>query len=145
MAHSPIAGDLTDLSLQTLYDATANQNAKQKAPGTGRQWKILWVYVAYTSDANAGNREIQLALQTSGTSEIFLAKALNVQIASQTEKYIWLPGLLEPAETVAGIHWLPLPRECWIPANYILRVEDIAAISATDDMILFIAYQEVDL
>lgn len=122
--------------LETQGDADANANAKTYTVPAGEEWIVQSIYVSYTSDATAGNR--QLAVQVLDASDNVLAdfRAAAVQAASLTRVYMF--GAFHDTDfrdtDYLGVGMPPLV----LSAGQKLKIFDKAnngnGISAADDM-----------
>lgn len=125
----------------SFRDATANDISKAIAGDVGESaWQLLFANVVYVSNANAGNRLLTITLADADANEVISINAPGVQIASKTYHYKLLQGITrETLSTVApasvdGIIQMPIPADFIVPAGYSLTIEDLTAVSATDDM-----------
>lgn len=120
-------------------DEGANDSDKTFTVDAGEEWYIESIWVEYVSDANAGNRQLAIELQDDTTDVIARVLAGVVQAASLTRYYQFAPHLANLtafAGTATNHLTTPIP-EWYLPASYIIRVYDMAAIAAgTDDMVV---------
>ena len=119
-------------------DENLNDSDKTFTVTAAKVWEILWIWVEFTSDGTAGSRQLTVELQDSLPDVIFQMRAGIVQAQSLTRYYLFAPM---GAEIVAfrdtDFLYVPLPPKIVLPASYIIRVYDKAAIAAaTDDMIV---------
>lgn len=124
-------------SLQS--DEALNDSDKTFTVPPLTQWKIKWIWVEYISDGNAGNRELVVEIQDDAADVIARIKVSIVQIASITRYYMLAPNVTELTAfrgTVAADYLSTIMPEWVLPAGYIVRIWDSAAIAAaTDDMV----------
>lgn len=129
-----------------VADEAANDSDKTITVPAGKRWKIKSIRVELTTTADAGNRQLDILFTDSADDVIFDCKALNVQIASQTEIYHAIPttSLGDSLETVAGRHWLGFPLNTILIGGDKIRIYDSAAIqAAADDMVIQMMVEEV--
>ena len=117
--------------LRVISETVANDSNKTITVTTARVWQVLAVYASLVTTATVGNRLMALIVGD-GTNEIYRNAAANVQVASVTEYYAWLPQVAVPAETVATFHHLPFPFS-YLAGGSTLQVYDNAAIDAAAD------------
>lgn len=125
---------LTDTWLGALEsDTTANDSDKSFTVPAGYEAYCMSVRVELTTTATVGNRQITLLFTTGGGTTILAVKAGTTQAASLTRYYnfaIGMPDLFGFRDTSTLMTPLPGVR---LPAGYILRVYDSAAIDAAQD------------
>ena len=120
-----------------ISEETANDSDKSFTVPANRQYQYLSVWVELISDANVGDRQITIEIQDAAADVIGQVRAGIVQAASLTRNYLFSPPLAD----LLGFRdtnylMTPLPMIV-LPATYILRVYDSAAIAAaTDDMVV---------
>ena len=103
-----------------------------------REVTLRWVHVTYTSDANAGNRQISLSL-TDGTNAYWDTHAGAVQAASNVYHYHFLPGIYRETSFTDSEIEVPIAIESVIPAGFHLVFVDETGVSGSDSFI--ISYQ----
>lgn len=126
-------------------DVTLNDIDKRFTVPDGKQWKILTVFVELVTTATAGNRRIQLRIDSAGGARLWNTSALNVQIASTTERYNFQRGTQEPTEPLATQHFIPLPLETILPSGFSIRIQEVVAVDVLDDMTVQILLEETDV
>jgi len=105
--------------------------------------QIQTIWVDYTSDGNAGNRQLCVELQSPGTDVVLQIRAGAVQAASLTRYYFFASGVVDmtafrDTDYISNV----FPSDLVIPAAYIIRIYDKAAISAAgDDMVVRMLYK----
>ena len=120
-----------------ISEETADDSDKSFTVPANRQYQYLSVWVELTTTADAGNRQITIEIQDAAADVIGQVRAGIVQAASLTRYYMFSP----PLGDLVGFRdtnylMTPLPMIV-LPATYILRVYDSAAIAAgADDMIV---------
>jgi len=127
-------------------DNTLNTNDKNVEIPKGKMWKVKTIEISYTSDANAGNRIITLAIRkdTAGGRSLYYMGAGSVQAQGLTRYYTFLPNAVRETTFVASRVIVPLP-DIFIPGGYFIRISDEANISALDDFTFILTYEEYDI
>jgi hypothetical protein len=124
-----------------LSDVALNDSDKSFTVPAATEYQILWIWVEYTSDANAGDRQLQIQVQNSGADVIAdWARAGDVQAASLTRNYLF-GAAVSDLGTFRDTDFMttPIPAGGFLQAGDILRVFDNNAVAAaTDDMIVHI-------
>jgi len=119
-----------------IVDTALNDSAKTLTVPTGEIWELYSIYVDYTCSADAGNRQLNLTMQTTNAAVIAYIHALNVMIADAHEYFHFGVNVGSVTEPVATFHCLPLPAVS-LPAGSVIRIMDIATIAgAADDMVI---------
>lgn len=118
-------------------DETADDSDKSFTVPAGRMWEIISIWVELTSTATVGNRQMQVDIQDSGSDVVMAVAAGAVQAASLTRNYLFGDHLPDLTAFRAGdLLSTPIPP-LQLPAGFIVRVYDSAAIAAAaDDMIV---------
>jgi hypothetical protein len=129
--------DTWELELQS--DDTPNDNDKAFNVPAGYEWQVLWIWVEYTSDANAGDRQIEIQLRDGTNDVIADFRPGAVQAASLTRYYVFAPALAD-LTAFRDTNWLmtPLPPTVFLPAGYDVRIFDNNGVSGADDMVIHI-------
>lgn len=126
-----------DWELYTHLDAAVNDNDKTFAVPATQEWQLLWIYVAYTSDANAGNRQLQVNFITGGGVVFGQVRPNAAQAASLTRHYMIAPSLANQLAFYDTDHLqAPLPPTTFLQSNFQVRVYDNNGVSPLDDMIV---------
>jgi hypothetical protein len=128
--------DTWTLSLQS--DETDNDSDKNFTVGAGLEWQILWIWVEYTSDANAGNRQLEIQFRDAADDVIGSVRAGTTQAASLTRYYMFGPALADLAAFRDTDYLMtPMPPTVFLSAGYDVRIFDNNAVAAaTDDMVV---------
>lgn len=103
-------------------------------PG-GKSWKILNVYLEWTSDVNAGNREIALEIDKSGDGTLdnqFFVASRNFQAASLTQMYNFFPGASDTGSASATTQNISIPPNLVLTERNAIYVFDNASIAVGD-------------
>lgn len=100
-------------------------------------WEIVNIWIEYTSSADVGNRLLMVELMDDAADVIGRFTAGIVQAASLTRYYTFAPGVPDLTafrNTSYLSNPMPIIR---LPASYVIRICDSAAIAAAaDDMIV---------
>lgn len=118
-------------------DETANDSDKSFTVPASTEWIVKWVWVELTTDAAAGNRQMEVQIQDSAADVIAQFRAGVVQAASLARYYQFSP-FVSDLTAFRDTTYLSTPMpEVHIPASYVVRVWDNKAIAAAaDDMIV---------
>lgn len=123
-----------------VSDAVADDSDKSFAVPASYEYKISNIFVTYVSTADAGNRQLVVEI-TDGTNVIAQARAGIVQAASLTRYYNFskdMPELTAFRDTDYLSVQIP---DVQLPAAYVVRVYDKAAIAAAaDDMTVQVTF-----
>jgi hypothetical protein len=126
--------NFTDWQIWHESDLTADSNDKTITVPAGYEWQVLWVYVEYTSDANAGARQLQLNIRDAGGNLIGQVRPGVTQAASLTYYYMFGPSLADlTAVRDTDFIMTPFPPTIFLPAGYSVQVLDNNGVSALDD------------
>lgn len=133
-------------NIVVVRDVKLNDSDKTITVPVGKQWKILYASIRFIASAQAGNRRIQIIINDDNSNIVWDLSAINVQVASTTERYMLAPGVSNSQEDFAGRHVIPLPSEAILGGGFIFRFLDSAAIDvAVDDMIINMVVEETDV
>lgn len=118
-------------------DATANDSDKEFTVTASQVWEIKSIWVAFTSTATVGNRQIVVEFKNDSDVVFAQARAGATQAASLTRYYLFAPGVADMTSfRDTDFLTTPIP-EYSFSAGYDIRVYDKAAIdAAADDMTL---------
>jgi hypothetical protein len=123
-----------------VSDVAADDSDKSFTVPANYEYKISNIFVTYISTATAGNRQLVVEI-TDGTNVIAQARVGIVQTASLTRYYNFsktMPELTAFRDTDYLSTMLP---DLILPATYVVRVYDKAAIAAAaDDMTVRITF-----
>jgi len=121
-----------------IPDETANDSDKSFTVPANYMYQVLWIWVELTSDATVGNRQMTIELQDNAADVIGRWKAGAVQAASLTRNYCFGPSNADlTAFRDTTFLMTPIPPTVVLPAGYIIRVYDSAAVAAAaDDMVV---------
>jgi len=118
-------------------EETANDSDKSFTVPAGEEWVVEWLWVEYTSDANAGNRQLEVEIQDDAADVIAKVVVSVTQAASLTYYYLLAPDVTELAALRDTDKLTTIMPKWVLPAGYVVRVWDNNAVSAAgDDMIL---------
>jgi len=137
-------------------DGTLNDSDKSFTVPAGKLWKINAIYAQLNCTATVGNRE--LVAYVSDGANVILGFGTNVSVtasqvsvmrlrtgqgayATTATVYLTAPQNLAEAGVNDG-----LPTDFYLPAGYIIRVYDVAAVdAAADDLVVVLHYVEYDV
>lgn len=124
--------------IQTIADEVLNDSDKVIAVPADEEYQILWIWVELTTDANAGNRQLQIDFRDVGLDVVGQVRPGIVQAASLTRYYMFAPALADLAAFRDTDYLMtPLPPTVFLPTAYSVRIFDNNAVSAAgDDMIV---------
>lgn len=132
------------MNFELYKDITANNSSKTIVVPEWEEWDLATVFVNFISSSATGNRQLQLSLLAPDNTTIFQTRALDVQAASLTNTYAFMPGGDNEAHTDAKWFQNALPMPCRVPAGYQILILDAAGVDAThDDMSIFIHYRNM--
>jgi len=123
---------VTETWNSTMQESSADAiNATINTVSSGEDWHIMWAWVEYLSDANAGNRQIVMQVRDSGDSLVMEIIPGVTQAASLTYKYMFAPGLSDmTAVRDTDYIMTPIPPTLIIPEFYDINIYDQADISS---------------
>ena len=125
-----------DLSPDLQADEAPNDSDKSFTVPADTEWIIKSIWVEYTSDGNAGNRQLAIEIQDDAADVIAQVRVGIVQAATLTRYYMLAPHVTELAAFRDTDYLSTIMPEWILPAGYVVRVWDNKAISAAgDDMI----------
>jgi hypothetical protein len=103
----------------------------------GYEYQILWVWVEYTCDGNAGNRQLEVSLLDAANDEIGSILVGATQAAGLTRYYMLAPTLADMA-AFRDVAWLmtPFPPTVYLSAGQSVRVFDNNVVSVGDAMVI---------
>lgn len=98
----------------------------------GVKWKLKSIFVRWTSDVNAGNREIRIVINNPDTGNgIFINRSRNFQAASLVIDYNFFVGANDVGSASGGSQVISIPDINLVEGTRI-TVTDFAVISAGD-------------
>ena len=121
-------------------EETTADNEKVISVPADTDWKVLWIWVEYTSNATVGNRKLLIELRDSGDDVIMQLRNEVLQPASKTYYYAYgvdLPNDTEVMDTDYVQH--ALPSNIVLPELFDIHFVDEAGItsdSAGEDLII---------
>lgn len=118
-------------------DEAVDDSDKSFTVPASTEWWIQSIWVELTTSADVGNRQMCIELQDNAADVIFRVKTGAVQAASLTRNYALAPHLPD-LTAFRDTTYLSTPfPDIVLPAAYIIRVYDSAAIAAAaDDMVV---------
>jgi len=135
-------------------DATANDSDKSFTVPTGKRWLLEYVEAVIATSATVGNRAVQLAV-SNGAAYVHMAAPSGSVAASNSGAFLWTTDIALVGNTTqrykitdtniatAGLtDYIPTMI---LPAGYVVRVWDKAAVdAAVDDLTVVLHYVEYD-
>jgi hypothetical protein len=97
---------------------------------------LLFVSVAYTSNATVGNRQIVLQVLDPSNNVLAQHSAGLVQAASLVNRYNFMPCITRETALVNSEVNVPIPFDLMIPSGGSFKVLDTAGIAAGDSMVV---------
>ena len=136
-----------------VRDATADDSDKSFTVPAGKIWQVLQIYMHLTATAAVGDRRPAIEISNgvaniwTGVLGVASASQLAVIEANQTHGSV-TTTIRQPitggANNTNNTAMIPLPT-MFLPAGYIIRCWDSAAIAAaTDDTVVILHYIEYD-
>lgn len=121
-------------------DVTTSSSSKTFTVSSGEEWTINTIYVAYTTNATVGNRQLTIQLLASDNTVLDQSVAGVTQAASLTYSYSFSLGY--PTETSLFNNHLVCPLPNWsMSGGQKLKVFDSAAIAPAgsgENMLVYI-------
>jgi len=121
-------------------EETENDSDKSFTVTASSLWRVKMIWVELTTTATVGNRVMSVEIQDSAADVIFRIDAGAVQAASLTRHYAFAPwnsDLTAFRGASSNLLMTPIPPDLVLPASYIVRVYDSAAVdAAADDMVV---------
>lgn len=118
-------------------DEALNDSDKTLTVPADTQWRVKSIWVEFTSDATAADRQLVIEIQDAAADVISQTRAGVIQGASITRYYLFAPHVTE-LTAFRDTDFLSTVMPEWIlPEGYIIRVWDNNVIAvAADDMII---------
>lgn len=121
-------------SLQS--DTNLNDSDKTFTVPPATQWRIKSIWADFTSTAVVGVRQMTVEIQDGAANVLARIKVGATQIASLNYFYLFSPHVTELTAVRATYYLTTIMPEWVLPATYVIRVYDSAAIDvAADDMV----------
>lgn len=131
--------------IRAIFDGSLNSSVKNFTVPTGKRWEILYISVKFVTSAQTGNRTLEVRLTDPSGNFFFRGTSEQVQAASGTTVYNFLPGISDAASAGARV-MIPLPVQCILPQNFVLTIVDNATIDVSvDDMSVHILLKEFEI
>jgi len=121
-----------------VADEGADDSDKSFTVPANYYYQVLWIWVELTTTATVGNRQMTIELQDDSADVIAQWRAGAVQAASLTRYYCFAPANADlMAFRDTSFLMTPIPPTLLLPASYVVRVYDSAAVAAAaDDMVV---------
>ncbi len=124
-------------TLALVSDTGTNDNDKALTVPAGYEWQILSLFVSYTADGNAGDRQLEVSVRDGADNVVFQVRPGATQAVSEVRYYTFAPSMADLTDfRDTDLMTTPLPPTLFLPANYDVRVRDNNNVSAGDDMII---------
>lgn len=108
-----------------------------------KEVELLFLHCVYTSDANAGNRQILFQLLNPAGNVVLDTHAGAVQAESNVYHYEMMPGIYRETAFIDESIQVPIPAGMVIPAGYTLKVFDDNTVAVGDSMVVSYQTKEV--
>jgi len=138
----PVVVTTDEWTLDYERDATADDSDKTFTVPALEEWHVLWIYVLFTTTADAGTRQIAIEFYDAAANLVAEVRAGATQVADLTRNYTFAAGLADlMAFRDTDNLMTPLPVGLLLQTDWDIRVYDNNAIQvAADDMIVVINY-----
>jgi len=124
-------------------DTTLNDSDKSFTVPAGEMWHLNSIFVTLVTTSAVGNRQIVIEVQNASGVVIGRISAGAVQAASLTRHYLGMQGTYRETAFINNDIQLPIPQDSFLPAGFMLRVYDSAAIAPTaDDMTVSVSLKK---
>lgn len=114
---------------------------------SGKKWRIIALWIQWTSDANAGNRQIFVDFyEPTPSVQSISVESRNFQIASKVIRYSFFIGAGDPVGAAnAEAQSLPLPQDFFLTAGGQIFAGDREGIAVGDAALSRLVVEESDL
>jgi hypothetical protein len=124
-------------TVELQADETENDNDKTFTVPADTEWQVLWVWVEFAANGNAGTRQLQIDFRDGADDVIGQQRPNATQATGETRYYMFGPSLANLTAFYDTDHLqTPLPPTIFLPAGYDIRIFDNNNVSATDDMVI---------
>ena len=128
--------------IEVLSDVVINDSDKSLTIESGRDNRILYGVVHFTSTADAGNRQLEFRVKDGAGAEMYVISGGAVQVASKVYDYLLTPGGIRETTIVNNELVVPLPIDTVLLSGWSLQVIDSAVIqAAADDMTMYLVVE----
>lgn len=128
---------VSDWEIVLISNEALDANDKLITVPARREWQVLWIWVEYTSDANVGDRQLEISLLDPANDEIGSVVVGATQAAGLTRFYMIGPALADlDAFRDTAYLMTPLPPTVFLTAGESVRVFDNNLVSPGDDIII---------
>lgn len=126
-----------------VSDVTTNSSNKLFTVPAGCVWEVQSIYVALTTNATVGNRNVAVDIQIPSGTVIHRTTVGIVQAASVTRQYNIAPGVVNLTAFInTSFLSTPMPT-LQLPQSSVVRVYDITAVDAAGTGENLLAYMLV--
>jgi hypothetical protein len=132
----------TEWAIDLIENNDENNSDKLFTVPPVTEWELLWIYVSYTSSSAAGNRQLEIQLQSSASNTIAQWQTDIIQPENLTYNYLISSGIPDLSFLRDGEYLTtPMPGNAFLSAGQKIRVWDNNAVdAAADDMGVKIQY-----
>lgn len=117
-------------------DEAADDSDKTFTVPANTEWLVKWIYLEFTTTADAGTRQMEIQIQDDAADVIARLVCGDTQIASLTRYYLFAPNVAELTAERDTDKFSTLMPEWFLPAGYVIRIWDNKAIQAgADDLV----------
>lgn len=122
--------DFDSIGIPQEFDFDTVQTFALTVP-TNRLFEIFAIAFQWTATANAGNRNVTVRIRNRNGDVIFQRQSQRVQVANETIRYVWAPGMPDETDVLAFQLLQPMPL-LQIEEAGIVDIRDVASIDAAD-------------
>jgi len=127
-------------------DSAANDSDKTIVVPANKLWQVQSIYVTLATSVKVGTRILLTTFNDDSDNIIYEMRALNIQLASCTEYYIFSQGFSLPTENTASYHFIPIPPALYLNPGFYIRIYDQAVQDPTvDDLIIRLMANEIPI
>ena len=98
---------------------------------TKRIYEVFAIAFEWVASGNAGNRLITVRLRNAAGTVLFQRQSQRTQIANESIRYVWAPGMPDEADVLVFQLLQPMPL-LTIAEDGIIDIRDVASIDAAD-------------
>lgn len=121
-------------------NVTTNSSSKVFTVPARKIWRIKSIYIAMTSNASVGNRQMAVDIRDGAGTVVARFEAGAVQAASLTRTYIFAPTVVNLTAFIDTAYLsTPMP-EITLPQNFTIRCYDKTAVDASGTAENLLAY-----
>lgn len=133
------------VNIEQISDLSLNNSNKTFIVPSGKQWRLLFGHIAFTTTATVGSRKITFILEDAEENDLFLIHASGGQIASLTNFYSFQTSSNLQA-IGPDLFLIPIPGRTILPENFRIHILDSKSVDpAADDLIVRFIVEETDM